>query len=591
MSFVRKSVYSGKNSEHSFTIDAFDGGVHLGSNYKDGMITDMENLMYENGTLVTRGGQEMAFQDIVGLCKGSLACDGYAIFYAGRKLYKYIPAGHPTELADIGNNSKILMFNFGGRTYILGDSKYYYCDGSQVCEVEPYVPIIMTDRSFDGSTGNVYESLNLIGRGFTVWFNFDGNNTYKLPYDDLASDDITVILNGEDISEDVSIDRASGNITVTGRSSADEGLNNLRITAYLKAENIASSRAKIQKCTIAECYGGNEGGGTRMLLSGNPDFPNHIFRSGLLDPTYFPDTDFELVGNPGDAIVAMKAQYGELIVLCRNSVHAVKYISSDGVYVFSCRTINSSIGCDMKRSVQLIDNNVVFGNSSKGIFLITSTVSENENNIVPISGNVNKTTKGILMQSKANLTDCHSIDFDGKYMLFIDGTCFVWDYRTKPYNSYAGSKKAEESLCWYIFKNMCGIYPFIVSGYLFYGHKDGGIVWYDIYAYDFGSNIASKFATSNLWLGFPRLEKKLYRMCLDYGIVDETVTNVYFRCDENMTGTYDGSFTLMDNGGSFESAYRSISELSLPKAHNYSITIDASGGKIRIKRIIMQYRI
>src|SRR6185312_9790454 len=51
--------------------------------------------------------------------------------------------------------------------------------------------------------------------------------------------------------------------------------------------------------------------------------------------------------------------------------------------------INGSIGCDMPGSVQIIDNNVVFGNSELGVFVIVNVSIRDERNVRPISGNIN----------------------------------------------------------------------------------------------------------------------------------------------------------------------------------------------------------
>ena len=58
---------------------------------------------------------------------------------------------------------------------------------------------------------------------------------------------------------------------------------------------------RIDKCTIISTYG--VGTNDRIVLSGNPDYPNRDWISGLNDPTYIPDLSYSTVGSESTAIL------------------------------------------------------------------------------------------------------------------------------------------------------------------------------------------------------------------------------------------------------------------------------------------------
>lgn len=57
----------------------------------------------------------------------------------------------------------------------------------------------------------------------------------------------------------------------------------------------------INHCTIISTYGA--GNSDRLVLSGNPDYPNRDWISGFNDPTYFPDLGYSVVGLEDTAIM------------------------------------------------------------------------------------------------------------------------------------------------------------------------------------------------------------------------------------------------------------------------------------------------
>lgn len=417
-----------------------------------------------------------------------------------------------TRLADAPS----VMWRFMDSLYILDGAHYYFLDRDfNLKEVEPYVPIVAINCSPDFKSVTVNEGYNMIGRGFEVWYNASGDTstTYVLPHSSLSQDGARVELNGAVLSQaQYSLDRTAGRLTVSV-SHAAGGLNNLRVQVFQRAEVIEESRGKILSCTIAALFGGGSGQGTRLLLSGNPSMPSHYFRSGLLDCSYFPDLDYDIIGSGGGKITAMKLQYGALVVFCEDSVYSMSYSSQDGSVLFPVKQINSTIGCDAPGSIRLIDNRLVFASSPGIIYIIDRMDGTDERNIKPISRNIAgslEEEKGIRAESPADILGSVSADYDGCYFLNVGEHTYVWDYDARPYYDTASSDAGAARLVWYLFDNISPARFFVpeVSGALCYVARDGSVVSFAPGG-DFGEDIRAYYVTKALDMGYPDVYKRL----------------------------------------------------------------------------------
>ena len=119
-----------------------------------------------------------------------------------------------------------------------------------------------------------------------------------------------------------------------------ESYDGIEITAENAITNINGIEAKgghasiITKCTIATIFD------NRLFLSGNPDFPTHIFWSGLNgettypDPTYFGITNNDIEGVTNSPVTAMLPVADQLMVLKKEN-------ASEGLVIFHTPTIGS----------------------------------------------------------------------------------------------------------------------------------------------------------------------------------------------------------------------------------------------------------
>ncbi len=430
----------------------------------------------------------------------------------------------------------------------------YYLDGTEIWEidsdygvkaVEPYVPVVLINALPDRSGGDDNESYNLIGTGFTVWFNGDGTSTvYQLPQMALDNTAMLVSVNGVDKTEGThfSVDRTNGTVTFLSGNTPPKGPpNNVWITAY---KTVAGNKEKIAGCRSAVRFGGETAGvvgGTRVFVMANPGHPYRYWHSDLglhvsSGMRYFPDTSEEALDQNSEAITAAAKMGDELIIFKENSIFAVGYAFDGQDAYYPVRECHSSIGCDMPGSVQLVDNRLVFAHTRIGVYMLASTNNDLENIVKPISANINP-----LLLNESGLADACSYDFERYYWLCAGGRVYLWDYDTTPYYNYADYDKAQRRLAWYRFDNIDAGFLFENGDELCYGGEQG-IARFTKNQNDFGQAIPAYFKSKAFDLGSPEEAKTflyLYPSFSMDGNIKATVTAGNERTDAYIQKHFD----------------------------------------------------
>ncbi|MBR5878661.1 MAG: hypothetical protein IKY91_03850, partial [Akkermansia sp.] len=93
--------------------------------------------------------------------------------------------------------------------------------------------------------------------------------------------------------------------------------------------------------------------------------------------------------------------------------------------------INNRIGCDLPWTIQLVENNIVFCNTSGGVHIVRDSNSALENNVECISRNVNGTPQrpGLLVDVReAGRDSVCCFDDDNRYWVCANGHVYLWDY-------------------------------------------------------------------------------------------------------------------------------------------------------------------
>ncbi|MBS5645278.1 MAG: hypothetical protein KHW46_05895, partial [Clostridiales bacterium] len=233
---------------------------------------------------------------------------GNMLVHAGTKLY----GPEKTILYSDMAERRSAFFHWEDKLYILDGSHYLEYDGVQAKEVDGFIPTTVIGREPSGG-GTLFEAVNLLQPKRINSFVSDGTATEFL-LDSMGIDtaEVTVWVDGEEKSEgeDYTVDREAGKVIFTQAPADSEGLDSVTIRF---SKTVAGYRERICKCTIAGSFG--LGSDSRVFLTGNPEYPNTDWQSGLYDPTYFPDPGYTRLGSENTAIMGYLKQYDSMIVV------------------------------------------------------------------------------------------------------------------------------------------------------------------------------------------------------------------------------------------------------------------------------------
>jgi hypothetical protein len=341
------------------------------------------------------------------------------------------------------------------KCYILDGTNFLVYDGTTVTSPTPYIPTIQMSKSPAGG-GTALEDFNLIGNKFKDSFSGDGSATvYNLSLLGLDSTTVTAVVGTSTITEGsgLSVDRVNGKVTFT--TAPAQGTNNVIITAGKTVSGLAE---RIKNCTFSVAFGGSND--TRMFIVGNPNMPEYAWRSGLYDPTYWPENGFYKYP---EKVRGFSKQYDYLVVHRESGLHQITYSENAGVASFPSKPINDEVGTLSTQSIQIIENNPVFL-SKDGVYMLTASNVRDERNVSHISLTVDRK---LLLES--GLDQAVSIDYDKKYWLAANSKVYVLDYAQKTDLTPYGK--------WYIYDNIPSSCFLEKDGYLYFGSSSDGLVY------------------------------------------------------------------------------------------------------------------
>ncbi|MFC0235492.1 hypothetical protein [Fictibacillus phosphorivorans] len=392
---------------------------------------DMLNMnIDERGALNKRTGYERVFETSLGAGKVNgifefRQANGTKelLFAHSDKLYKLADL---TVLKSGLADAPMSAFVLGGKMYFMNGTDFFSYDGTTIAEITPYIPTLTISNQPTGG-GEKFEDFNLLGAGFKETYSGDATaKDFQLSLKGLDATPVTAKVGTVAKVEgtDFTVDRVNGKVTFTAAPAT--GTNNVEITAY---KTQAGFSDRIKKCTIHALFGGAND--TRVFVSGNPDFPNQMWRSGLYDATYFPENGFYKIGSEREKITGFAKQYDYLVIEKENSKGNMQYqLNEGGEPTFPIKPINDQIGTVASKSIQIIDNNPV-SLGKTGVYELVSSNVRDERNIQHISESVD----GQLL-NEPNLKDAISVDYDRKYWLAINNKVYVYDYPIREWYLY-----------------------------------------------------------------------------------------------------------------------------------------------------------
>lgn len=406
------------------------------------------------------------------------------IIHASTNLYKWNSDNTKTLIAGGVNNQRSTSFAHGGKLYLLDGLKYRVLEenaGTITCSnVEDigFVPTTTIGADPSGG-GTAFEAVNLLSPKRINSFHADGVAVDYL-LDTQNIDAVTkVVVNGEETSE-YTADLALGKVTFNTAPPDSAGIDTVVIHFTASVSGYAD---RVNKCTICTPFGYNND--NRIFISGNPDFPNWDWQSGLEDPTYFPDTGYTQIGADTSAIMGYLKQYDSLMVVKNdNNQDAQVFLrtastQADGSIIFPVKQGIKGVGAISKYAFATLRDDPLFL-AREGVFGISSTSVQLERNIQDRSFFVNN-----VLSKEANLHEAVATIWNGYYVLSVNGKAYVADSRHRSSKTDGGASYSESGSAmqygyeWYYWTNIPARVFFEQDGMLYFGTSDGKICMFN----------------------------------------------------------------------------------------------------------------
>lgn len=242
------------------------------------------------------------------------------------------------------------------------------------------------------------------------------------------------------------------------------GVDNIRIQfekSYAQGE--VRPERPINKCTIFGIYGGEND--SRVFLSGNADYINEDWYSGLYDATYFPDNGFAFIGNNDSAIMGYIKQYDTQIVVKENnqvdgSAWLRTYnIDETGMPKFTLEQGAVGTGAYSKYAFAYL-NAIPIMLSRYGVMKVVGTNVDNQRMIQQASEKINSR-----LVNELNLDKAIGVEYQDKYYLFVNERVYVCDARMQ-YTDTLGNTQYE----WMLWDKMNATAVKVVNDKLYMGY-------------------------------------------------------------------------------------------------------------------------
>lgn len=378
------------------------------------------------------------------------------VAHGGGKLYTWKEDEEAVVLLEgLHNDGASAGAIMGGVLYIVTGGDFLSFDGETAQQVAGYVPTTIIARDPAGG-GTTYQSINLLTGRQKNEFIADGTSKeYQLSAEKLSADPVEVTVKGEALTEgtDFTVDRDTGKVTFTTAPAAPAaGMEGEVIITFTK--EVEGYRARIAGCTILTTYG--VGTNDRMIFSGNPDYPNLDWTSGLNDPTYIPDLSYAVVGGEQTAIMGYR-RIGEYLAIIKedDGQESTVFMRSagttdSGTVVFPLKQSIAGVGAVAKGGFGNILDDQLFL-SRNGVFAITSNVVTAERIVQNRSYYVDR-----LLTKEADLDKAVAESWNGMYLVAVNGRAYLLDGRqNKSYKPRSQGDFVYECYYWTNFPAVC----------------------------------------------------------------------------------------------------------------------------------------
>ena len=464
------------------------------------------------------------------------------------------PVSIQTGLPDKKSRSVYL----NGKLWIVTGGGFYSYDGSSLTKVSTagagnYVPTTIITRTPTGG-GVSYEDVNLLTPYRKNAFQTDGTtDTFLLDGTIDDTGDVKAWVWGTETTA-FTVNRSAGTITMTTPPAApDAGSEDGLVVQF--PHTVSGYADRIDKCTILTTYG--YGTNDRLVVSGNPDYPNQDWISGLDDPTYFPDLQYATVGSSSTAILGycrVGAQLG-IVKADDGSDNSIflrsAELDDDGDAIFPIRQAIAGVGAVSPGSFQTLLDDPLFL-SRTGVYAVTSTTITSDRITQGRSWYVNKR-----LTEEDGLKDAEAVIFNGMYLIST-GNGHVYAMDGKLNKTYRSASLGDFVYECYYFENIPARTWLCrkdgTEEELYFGTEDGKIckVNSDIEGMakysDDGAAIDAVWATKYDDDGTPAILKTMIKpgCCVTIKPYARSSGTVYFRSDRTSGGERQAASRTMD---------------------------------------------
>ena len=479
---------------------------------------------------------------INGLFAGTFNGVRKTLVHAGTKLYVWDDDTTPAELLDGLPDHRSRAAYLAGKLWIVTGGGFYVYDGAAAKRVYgsagTYIPTTVITRMPTGG-GVSYEDVNMLTPYRKNAFQTDGQAvTFTLDGEIDETGDVTCWVWGE-IVVPSGIDRANGTVTFAEAPAAPEAgaADGLVIQFPHTVEGYGD---RVDKCTILSTYG--VGTNDRLVISGNPDWPNLDWISGIGDPGYMPDLSYSVVGAQSTAVMGYcRVGSYQAIVKADDGGDSTVFLrraelNDDGEAVFLMQQAIAGVGAVSPGSfASLLDDPLFF--SRNGVMAIASHSVTSEKIAQNRSWFVNARLTG-----EENLSEAEAVVWNGMYLLaFPNGHVYVMDGRQS--KSYRSSSMGDFVYECYYWENVPAVCWMCAKGgedeELYFGTADGRICKMNtdvesVTRYsDDGAAIDAVWATKYDDDGTPALMKTMIKRgcCVTIKPYARSSGTVYFRSD------------------------------------------------------------
>lgn len=338
----------------------------------------------------------------------------HRIVHSGDKLYQ--------DSAVIYSNmarNKTQFFVFNNILYIKDGVKYLRYNGTEIKEVEGYIPTTTISRSPSGG-GTLYEDVNLLQPIRKNSFCSDGASTdYILDVEKMDSDyPIKVWVDGKEVSN-FKADYTSNKITFDKAPKEPDTPGADNVVIQFKKE-VEGYRDRIDKCTLVELFD------NRVFFSGNPDYPNMLWHCSLENPEYCSDLDYYAEGTNDSMIKS--------IVAGNNALWVMKEPSQNNTTIFYH---NPTVDADYGKIYPSVHSSISIGCMTTGINFNDSICFFSDRGLEAITGDV--TTEQVLghrsslvdnrLLNESKYKDMTLVEWEGYLLVVMGNKVYLADSR------------------------------------------------------------------------------------------------------------------------------------------------------------------